>query len=151
MKCRHRNDSAWAGAVIMPATSLLTLNEVNDPRPGTTTSMSINVNVSWLGRQTQDEAANRRCGARTPRPSTPARPGVATLHQVTMPSQHRVRADQTTQGPGLLNAGVCADQLVAQRPHNRPNHEPVHPHQSVRVVLDEPHRQAQSHGADGEQ
>ena len=50
-----------------------------------------------LGRQAQDKAADRDDGARTPRPSTPARPGAATIHHVTMPPQHRVRTDHQPQ------------------------------------------------------
>ncbi|SES41465.1 hypothetical protein SAMN04488000_1283 [Lentzea albida] len=50
-----------------------------------------------FGRETQDKAADRCHGARTSAPSTPVYLGVATLHQVTMPSQHRIQADQQSE------------------------------------------------------
>jgi hypothetical protein len=68
-----------------------------------------------LGRQRQDKAANRRHGARTTRPSTPARLAVVALHQVTMPSQHRVRAGQQSE-----SAQSCAGQRRQERGEERP-------------------------------
>ncbi len=47
-----------------------------------------------LGCQAQDEAADGGDGAWTPRPSVFACTGVAAPHQVAMPPQHRVWADQ---------------------------------------------------------
>jgi hypothetical protein len=68
-----------------------------------------------LGCQAEDEAADRGESARTPRPSVHARAGVAVIHQVAMPPQHRVRADQEPE-PAQRRAGQRHEERCEERP-----------------------------------
>jgi ribosomal protein L19E len=65
--------------------------------------------------QAQDEAADRGDRARTPGPTALACTGVADFHQVAMPSQHRVRADQQSES-AQRRAGQGREQGREQRP-----------------------------------
>ena len=77
-----------------------------------------------LGCQAQDEAADRGDRARTPRPTTPARLGMAAFHQVPMPPQHRVWADQQLE-PAQRRAGQGREQGREQRPVLGPQARPL--------------------------
>ncbi len=72
-----------------------------------------------LGGQAQDETTDRSDSARTFRPSVHAHTGMAALHQVTMPLQHRIRANQEPE-PAQRRAGQGHKQGCEQRPVVRP-------------------------------
>ncbi len=68
-----------------------------------------------LGCQAQDEVADRSDSARTPRPSVHDHTGMAALHQVPMPPQHRIRADQESES-AQRRAAQGHEQGGEQRP-----------------------------------